>query len=68
MRLKEEPFFQAQQIDINFNAGDGTGIFSTTYTIGEGTDCEDPAELAVTVTPAANAGEDNTSTILCRVT
>ena len=27
--------------------------------------CEDTAELAVTITPAANAGEDNTSTVLC---
>ena len=54
------------QITSDFNGGDGTGIFSTTYTIGEGTACEDFAELAVTVTPAANAGADNTSTILCR--
>ncbi len=54
------------ELTNQFNAGDGTGNFSTTYTIGKGTACEDSAELAVTVTPAANAGADNTSTILCR--
>ncbi|MHA6281464.1 hypothetical protein ACXYMT_14915, partial [Salinimicrobium sp. CAU 1759] len=54
------------QITSDFNNGDGTGTFSTTYTVGEGLSCEDSAQLAVTVTPAANAGEDNTDNILCR--
>ena len=49
------------------NNSDGTGTFSTTYTIGEGTACEDTAELAVTITGnGGNTGADNISTILCR--
>ena len=32
-----------EDITADFNAGEGVGTFSTTYTIGAGTTCEDSA-------------------------
>ncbi|MHA6281465.1 T9SS type B sorting domain-containing protein, partial [Salinimicrobium sp. CAU 1759] len=55
------------ELTTQINNSDGAGTFSTTYTIGKGTGCEDSAELAVTITGSeGNAGEDNTATVFCR--
>ncbi len=37
------------EITNTFNSGDGIGTYTTTYTVGAGTDCEDTANLTVTV-------------------
>ena len=53
------------ELTDNFNAGDGIGTFSTTYTVGEGTACEDSAKLAVTVIGSGAAGDDNVDSEVC---
>ena len=46
MQQKEVLFSPSiAELTAQINAGDGIGTFSSTYTVGEGTSCQDSAEL-----------------------